>query len=231
VKRSEVNAILEGSIDFFSRMNFLLPPFAHWSPDDWRARGPECAEIARLGLGWDITDFGRGRFDEFGLVLFTLRNGELGGETGHAAKPYAEKIMIAREGQLTPNHFHFVKMEDIINRGGGELMIQLWNSDENEDPSDSDVTVSLDGVETTVAAGTTVALKPGESICLVQGIYHAFWACEGKGDVMIGEVSQINNDHTDNRFHETIGRFAEIEEDQPPLHLLCNEYGKYYRHC
>lgn len=29
--------------------------------------------------------------------------------------------MFVREGQTTPIHFHWHKMEDIINRGGGDL--------------------------------------------------------------------------------------------------------------
>ena len=43
------------------------------------------------------------------------------------------------------------------------------------------------------------------------GDWHAFWG-EG-GDVLIGEVSTVNDDETDNWFAEPIGRFASIEED------------------
>ena len=46
----------------------------------------------------------------------------------------------------------------------------------------------------------------------------------GTGDVLIGEVSMCNDDNTDNRFYESVGRFPEIEEDEPPYRLLCNEY-------
>ena len=40
--------------------------------------------------------------------------------------------MIVEENQETPMHFHWSKMEDIINRGGGNLVIELFRSDRNE---------------------------------------------------------------------------------------------------
>ena len=46
----------------------------------------------------------------------------------------------------------------------------------------------------------------------------------GSGPIVIGEVSQCNDDNTDNRFEPPIGRFPTIEEDEPPYRLLCNEY-------
>ena len=47
---------------------------------------------------------------------------------------------------------------------------------------------------------------------------------EGTGPVLLGEVSQCNDDNTDNRFNPPVGRFPEIEEDEAPYRLLCNEY-------
>ena len=139
-------------------------------------------------------------------------------------KPYAEKLLISQEDQLSPNHFHWSKMEDIINRGGGNLMVQVWNSTEDEELADTPVTVHLDGVEKTVPAATVLRLTPGMSITLPQRQYHAFWAERGHGPVLIGEVSMTNDDNVDNRFYETQGRFPTIEEDEAPLYLLCNEY-------
>lgn len=228
MKRSEINRIMKSSMRFLDRMRFRLPPFAFWTPSDWRQKGPECREIVDHQLGWDITDFGRGKFARFGLFLFTIRNGTLPAAR-RGGKNYAEKVMIVQEGQITPNHFHFHKMEDIINRGGGDLVIQLWNSTKDEALARSVVRVSVDGVVRTVKAGGQVVLKPGESICLPQRLYHAFWGRKGSGTVLIGEVSMVNDDHCDNRFHEPIGRFAAIEEDVRPLHLLCNEYTKWYQ--
>ena len=50
------------------------------------------------------------------------------------------------------------------------------------------------------------------------------WAEKGYGPCLIGEVSMVNDDTNDNRFYEPQGRFPTIEEDEPPLYLLCHEY-------
>ena len=106
---------------------------------------------------------------------------------------------------MTPFHFHWRKVEDIINRGGGQLVIQLYNSTEGDELADSEVSVSTDGVRRTVPAGGKVVLEPGESITLPTHLYHAFWAEEKR--VLIGEVSLVNDDNTDNRFYQPVGRF------------------------
>ncbi len=92
----------------------------------------------------------------------------------------------------------------------------------------SDVVVSIDSSEHKLPAGSTVTLSPGESITLPQYCYHTFWAEEGR--TLIGEVSMVNDDDQDNRFHQTLPRFPPIEEDEPPMHLLVNDYPKYYSH-
>ena len=66
--------------------------------------------------------------------------------------------------------------------------------------------------------------KIGMSITIMQGMYHDFEVEPGTGPVLIGEVSQCNDDNIDNRFNPPAGRFPEIEEDEPPYRLLCNEY-------
>ena len=223
MKRSEINAILKDAICFIDSFHFALPPFAHWTPEDWRKKGSECNEIRDNMLGWDITDYGLGRFSEVGLVLVTIRNGNQNNSA--YTKPYAEKLLISQENQVCPMHFHWKKMEDIINRGGGTLMMQLYNSTP-EEALDllNPVHVVSDGVALTVPAGTVLELQPGQSVTLTHGMYHAFWAKEGSGPVLIGEVSQCNDDNTDNRFLEPMGRFPQIEEDESPLRLLCTEY-------
>lgn len=113
-------------------------------------------------------------------------------------------------------------MEDIINCGGGNLMIKLYNSTKEEDLADSDVEVSIDGVKYTFPAGHVVCIKPGESITLTRGLYHRFWGENGR--VLVREVSMCNDDANDNRFYDKVGRFPEIEEDERPLYLLCTEY-------
>ncbi len=222
MKRSEINRHIAGAKEFFERMNFRLPPWAFWRPGDWKGRGE--TEIVANMLGWDLTDYGAGDFEKRGLILFTLRNGNLA--TGHP-KPYAEKIMIVGQGQVCPMHFHWSKAEDIINRGGGNLVVQLYGSDAEENMSDKPLQVMVDGISRTVEPGGEVILTPGESICLTQGMYHRFYGEEGKGKVLVGEVSSVNDDNTDNRFHEPMPRFPAIEEDEEPLHLLCTDYPNY----
>ena len=214
------------SADAFIRScGFILPPFAYWTPEDWRKKGPEVAEIPNNALGWDITDFGTGEFDKSGLFLFTVRNGN---PARPESKPYAEKIMIAEEDQVTPMHFHWSKTEDIINRGGARLAIELYRSTEDEAlDKTATVEVSIDGVRHQFAPGTVVELAPGESISLTQRLYHRFWGAGGR--VLIGEVSAVNDDHLDNRFLLSLGRFPTIEEDVAPIYLLVGDYEHYYK--
>lgn len=230
MKRSEVNTLISDALAFMGEMKFLLPRFATWTPQAWQAKGPEVSEIVTSELGWDITDFGSGDFRKVGLVIFTIRNGTFAELKKPQGKIYAEKMLIIQENQITPTHFHHQKMEDIINRGGGDLAIQLWNVKDDNSRADTPVTVSVDGTKVTVPAGGTVTLAPGDSICLTQRLYHKFWAAPGKGPVLAGEVSRVNDDHVDNYFHDGVGRFPEIEEDVPPLHLMIMDYPKYYRH-
>lgn len=225
MKRSEINAIINKNIAFLKSRNFPLPPFAFFTPEDWEGKSHEYDEIRENGLGWDITDFGSGDFWKTGLFLFTLRNGNQQ-QPDKYRKVYAEKVMVVEEGQVTPCHYHWYKMEDIINRGGGTLVIQMYNSHPDTDLLDreSPVTIHSDGRIYTVPAGTQVRLAPGESITVHQKQYHSFWA-EG-GRTMVIEVSQCNDDSRDNRFLEENGRFPEVEEDVPAEYLLCTEYPK-----
>lgn len=224
MKRSEINQLISESIAFFDSMNFKLPPWAYWKPEEWKGKFETCSEIAENMLGWDLTDFGSGDFHKRGLILFTIRNGNFKTDK----KPYAEKAMIVEEMQETPMHFHWSKMEDIINRGGGNLVIELYNSEGDHQFSDKTIKVKTDGVLRTVEPGGKIILTPGESICLHQGLFHRFYGEPGKGKVFVGEVSAVNDDTSDNNFFEPVGRFPEIEEDEVPSHLLASDYHKYF---
>jgi len=222
MKRSEINKIIQDSIKFMDSFHWKLPEWAHWGIYEWRKNQGDCEQIFNHSLGWDITDFGSGDFSRRGLFLFTMRNG-LFGKTG---KSYAEKIMIVREMQETPFHFHRNKMEDIINRGGGNLVFQLYKSDGEEDFSNDLIDLYLDDRKISIRGGDYISLKPGQSLCLQPYVYHRFFAQDGMGDVLTGEVSQVNDDIRDNRFYESIGRFPVLSEDEEPFRYLIPDYPR-----
>jgi D-lyxose ketol-isomerase len=227
MKRSRINDIMRAADDLIRHHGFVLPPFARWTPDEFRAR-KDARMIIEARCGWDITDYGQGRFDEMGLFLFTLRNGRLADLQRGGGMCYAEKLLISRQDQLSPCHTHVIKAEDIINRGGATLVVELHGSDgQGNYAPDRGGVVFCDGIPVTYGPGHKLRLAPGESVTLMPGDWHAFWG-EG-GDVLIGEVSTVNDDVTDNIFVEKIGRFAEIEEDEAPLHLLVSDYDHWLR--
>lgn len=223
MKRSEINKYQKDAVHFFKKHHFLLPPWTFWSKEEWIEKDDKYDEIKQCGLGWDITDFGSGEFEKIGLFLFTVRNGKL--NSSKFKKPYAEKIMIVRENQVTPIHFHWKKTEDIINRGGGKLKMRVWKATEDEKLSDKPFAIQRDGVTQTVKSGQILTFDPGESITVEPYIYHTFYA-EGE-KTLVGEISTVNDDKNDNRFYEPAGRFPEIEEDEKPLYPLCTEYPKF----
>jgi len=223
MKRSRINAIMAEADDMIRQYGFVLPPFAYWTPEEFVARKSEAANIISARCGWDISDYGAGRYDEMGLFLFTLRNGRLADLQRGGGMCYAEKLLISKQDQLSPMHTHVIKAEDIINRGGATLVIELFGSDDaGHFAEDKGGTVWCDGIRRDYAPGDKLKLAPGESVTLMPGDWHAFWG-EG-GDVLIGEVSTVNDDETDNIFREPIGRFATIEEDVAPTHLLVSDY-------
>ena len=161
-------------------------------------------EIVDNMLGWDITDFGTGDFEHYGLTVFTFRNGNFHNKEKYP-KPYAEKLLLVNDGQILPYHYHWSKMEDIINRGGGDLELTLYNAT----PADfNDVEGGRSG-------------KPG-----TQGQYHTWRGVPGTGKVMLFEVSMTNDDHLDNRFKTAAGRIPEVEEDEEIEHLMFADYDK-----
>ena len=225
MKRSAINSIMREADEFIRSFGFRLPPFAYWTEADFRKAGAAASAITANHLGWDITDFGGGDFTNKGLFLFTARNGTVADLKAGRGMVYAEKIMISRKDQICPMHRHDLKTEDIINRGGGQLAIELFMSDGagHIDPK-AEVVVPTDGVIRRMAPGSVLKLNPGESVTLHPGVWHAFWG-EGQ-DVLVGEVSTVNDDLTDNVFRDPVGRFPAIEEDASPLHLLVGDYAR-----
>lgn len=231
MKRSQINQALNWAKELLDKSNIKLPPFAYWNLEEWKSGERNLRTIIEVMLGWDITDYGKDKFDELGAVLFTLRNGSL--KDSQVGTPYAEKLIILRDGQRLPIHYHASKTEDIINRAGGVLAIKLYNSLENgEVDYQSRVSVDMDAITYDFAPGEEINIYPGHSITLRPYLYHLFWAKEGCGDLVCGEVSSINDDNTDNFNGEDVSRFSKVQEDEPILHPLCNEYrevlGGYY---
>ncbi|WP_166416164.1 D-lyxose/D-mannose family sugar isomerase [Cochlodiniinecator piscidefendens] len=226
MKRSRINDIMARADEMIRSYGFVLPPFAYWSPEEFKARAPDAAAVINARMGWDITDYGQGDFDNLGLFLFTLRNGRLSDLQRGGGMCYAEKLLISRQDQISPMHTHVIKAEDIINRGGATLAIELFGSDaEGNFDETAGGTAFCDGIKREFGGGEVLMLAPGESVTLMPGDWHAFWG-DG-GDVLIGEVSTVNDDETDNIFRAPIGRFAAIEEDEPPKHLLVSDYANW----
>ncbi|MDD2960301.1 MAG: D-lyxose/D-mannose family sugar isomerase [Lachnospiraceae bacterium] len=235
MKRSEINAVIKKFEKLMDDCCFKLPPYLSFTKDEWAEKSHEYDEIRDCELGWDVTDYGEGHFDTLGLALITIRNGKLG--DSQYAKPYAEKIMMCDSGQVSPMHYHENKVEDIINRGGNDIIFTFYNADRTrvhrqEDGREifekdlvNDVLIYKDGRHYKVKAGEPVRIHNGESITLVPYQYHEFIIPEG-GPSLIGEVSAVNDDHTDNYFYEPLGRFPTIEEDEPAYRVLCTEYPK-----
>jgi hypothetical protein len=229
MKRSEINRSIHIAKKVFAVLGIHLLPFAYWTVEDWKTKGREADEIRKAALGWDVTDFGLGQFEQYGRTLFTLRNG-LKRDNGFS-KSYAEKLILDPPNQKPPLHFHRSKMEDIINRGGGNILVKLFASTEDGRCSDDAFDVQIDGLTCRMKAGTVVRLESGQSICLPPCLIHQFWGEENMGIeiggvryTVSGEVSTVCDDWNDNCFLEQVARFPSIEEDEPRRHYLCNEY-------
>lgn len=219
--RSEVNRLQREALALFAEHRFALPPFAHWNEAEWRAQPDAARHCLAHQMGWDVTDFGSGDFAHRGLVVFCVRNGRQGIE---GEKPYAEKLLVVREGQETPWHRHLVKMEDIIVRGGGDLVLEFAER-AGDGLAETPIVVTTDGTQRRLAARAPLRLGAGESVTVTRDLWHRFYGAAGSGTAFVGEVSQVNDDFSDNYFLEPLGRFAGIEEDEPPLHPLWNELG------
>ncbi len=219
MKRSEINAAIRNAEKMTQAYGWAMPDFAAWTPEDHKADPERHRWLSERQIGWDVTDFGQGDFARRGLVLFCVRNG-LDGVPSE--RPYAEKLLFVGVDQETPFHAHRQKLEDIIVRGGGTLCVEFSRDGAVTPSSGEGITdiAMIDG--TPVPAHDRVhRLRAGQSITIPRGLQHRFW---GEGEpVFVAEVSQRNDDKGDNYFLEELGRFSEIEEDEPPYRLLWNE--------
>jgi len=230
LSRSVINASIDTAKIVYAHFGISLPAFAHWSLADWDVAGDDAQEIRDCMLGWDVTDFNSGRFAEIGRTLFTLRNGRL--NDPRYPKNYAEKLILDPEGQRAPAHYHRSKREDIINRAGGNILVQLTPITPDGGPAAHAHTIVVDGLSRTLGAGETVRLRPGQSLCIPPRTIHQFWGEEGTGYridgmgyTVSGEVSSVCDDWNDNVFlAANSSRFPQLAEDEPRRYHLCHEY-------
>jgi len=224
MKRSEINHLLDEGIAFLESRSIPLPPQALWNLEDWSKNREGAAELEKRGIGWDLTDFGSGKFESTGLLCYTLSNAIIGPDGQLVDQAYSNKLLIVGENQVTPMHHHRSKTEDIINIGGGNLQIKLFNVDSDEKLDEhTPVKILRNGIWTTYAPGTTITPHSGERVRLDPSHYHEFWGQADQSKVLVEEVSSVNDDRTDNIFVDEFGRFPEIIEDEAPKYLLCTE--------
>ena len=225
MKRSKINAAIRFAEELCQSHGITLPDFARYPADPAVFADPRRTALVRTMLGWDVTDFGSDEFDRVGAVLFTVRNGLC--DDPSVGTPYAEKYIFLRDGceQEIPMHYHIQKTEEIINRAGGIFCCQVAACGEDGKPDmTKPVTVMRDGEVYEAAPGEIIEITNGNSITLLPFVYHRFFAKTGAGDLLIGEVSKVNDDKTDNVFAVVRDRFCPIEEDEAPYRLLVNEY-------
>ncbi|MBY0357486.1 MAG: D-lyxose/D-mannose family sugar isomerase [Candidatus Obscuribacterales bacterium] len=224
MKRSDINRLIDEAISFFDEHKLKLPPWAYWTAEEWQKSDAESSEVRTHGMGWNITDFGGGDFFKQGLILFIVRNGLLVNGQPATTKTYAEKAMMVRPGQITPWHFHWQKTEDLINRGGGRLEVELgWATEDEKSIDTREVTVQVDGITRRLPPGGKLILEPGESVTLPPKLCHQFCGKHGDEKICVGEVSSLNDDGTDNCFLFGVGPRS-IIEDVPAKYWLNSEY-------
>lgn len=241
MKRSEINKTILYVMEALKKNCYPLPPFAYYTPEEWKKVDASEEEIVENMLGWDITDFGTGDFSTWGLSVFTFRNGNYHMPEKYP-KSYAEKMLYVMDGQILPFHYHWYKREDIINRGGGDLEITMYNCTPEDFAdveggrgnvpgtfADTDVEAKIDGKTVVVPAGGKVILKPGQSIAIAPGQYHQWQGVPGTGDIILFEVSTTNDDNIDNRFHANGKRIPDVVEDEEPVYLMFADYKNYYQ--
>ncbi len=224
MKRSFVDQRIEAMLAMCERHGALLPSFAQWGEDDYRADPAAARRILDGGLGWNVVEFTPGGFAQSGLCVFTLRMGDWRLLSQGRGRLYAEKVLRAEDGQRTPHHYHIVKTEDIVNRGGARFVIELFKVDRAGTPLKERFRALKDVKTLDLEPGAKVVLEPGESLTLDPFVAHAFWA-EG-GAVLAGEVSLANDDRADNLFLPPLAPSAPIEEDAPRKYVTVRDHER-----
>lgn len=221
MKRSKVNEAIRDMEYLLKIYNVALPPFCNCTPEEWDDHGMQWESVRSDMLGWLVTDFGLNKFEETGLVSVTLRNFR------NENLSYAEKLMMLDDAQQIPLHYHKKKTEDIMNRFGGNVIIHLYDLKVNEGKSQALVQFVLDGKKMEMSSGSSIVLRPGSSITIFPNTLHDYEAEFGKGAVILGEVSNANDDINDNFFVDNLKLIPDIEEDERSYRYLIYEYPEY----
>jgi D-lyxose ketol-isomerase len=224
MKRSFIETRIEAMLAACQRHGLPLPPFALWGEDEYRANPDAARRIATSGLGWNIVEFAPGAFRREGLGVFTLRMGDWRELHKGRGRFYAEKALYAEDGQRAPPHYHVVKTEDIVNRGGARFVIELFKVDRAGAPIKERFRVVKDVTMLDLGPGDRITLEPGESATLEPFVAHSFWA-EG-GATLAAEVSLVNDDASDNYFVPALAPFAPIEEDRPRRYITVRDHAR-----
>lgn len=224
MRRSFIDRRIEAMLELCDRCRFKLPPFAQWSEAQYRAQAASARLIRAAGLGWNVVEFAPGAYAAQGLSVFTARMGDWRNLAAGGGRLYGEKAMMAEDGQVTPRHYHVVKTEDILNRGGARFIVELCKVDAAGARLDERFGALKDAETLDLAPGARVTLEPGESLTIDPFIAHSFWA-EG-GAVLAGEVSLANDDATDNYFQPPLAPFAPIEEDAPMRYVTVRDHAR-----
>lgn len=225
MKRSEIDAAIDMAKERLDEFKIKLPMFGYWTPADFEANKDKLDRIKSRMLGWDVSDFGSGDFYNCGAVLFTVRNGDKNDKELKA--PYAEKYIILddKNEQEIPLHYHIEKTEDIINRGGGIMVVEMYKKGaDGKLDTQSEYDVYMDGIKYTKKPGEKIEVMPGNSITIEPYMFHKFYPKKGSGILVAGEVSRVNDDNCDNVFAVEMDRFCAIDEDAPKKYVLVNEY-------
>jgi len=215
LNRARVEASIAIAKVIFRHFRVALPTFAQWTTADWDRAGPEYEEARDCALGWDVTDFGSNDFAHIGRTLFTLRNGHI--RDPRYPKGYAEKLILDPEGQRAPAHFYRTKREDIINRGGGNICVQLTRTDAEDRPAKGNLEMVVDGCRRTIASGETVRLTPGESLCIPPRTIHQFW---GRRAPVIGSTASATPSAGKFRVCVTTSRTTSSSRTSPAIRAL-----------
>ncbi len=224
MRRSFIDARIDEMQALCDRHGVKLPAFSRWGDAEFRSN-PDAAElIAARGLGWNVVEFHPGAFATKGLTLFTLRMGDWRDLETKRGRLYAEKAIMSLDGQRAPHHYHVVKTEDLVNRGGARFVVELFQVDAAGEPTKNRFRVTKDVAVLELGPGDQVRLEPGESLTLEPHIAHAFWA-EG-GVALAGEVSLANDDLSDNYFVPPLAPPEPIAEDAPARHVTVRDYRR-----